>query len=631
MKNVLKKLVKPATTILGKCKIYGNKLLKSDNFIGVPTFAIKQGLIQSLDKAYDKLVDKGYEVQTLALNKIIPFNFKTLTSKVETVEIRETLTKLSTEYGVVFMDTAYYMFFSSKIKNVELYVYDSNTYTNPICLILNDEIVGIVMPTKCTDDIWNNNRTLEEYKQDLEIEELKENKNNEFLESLKNEYIDYHNKSLKEVPQHFENIVSYELEKVNKQVYQVIGITKDNQRQYYFKMTLLNCDVNLTEQKKIFKMIKEYLLTSTLELQQKDDKINDLSVEENKNTMEGEKMKEITIDFANIISELKNKNLNIVFLKNRNAIFIEDNKNNLYVIEDNFVGSYLDTLILKGKKVVFHLTDSKIGKEIGEWEVSKRRNFKKIEDFIKDSSNFWSKEEKDIAEKILKKGNNKSIRIESEFEDYVLNTEDNNEFTEGENMDNIRYFKSTDPGHKDFIVIEGNKSIKKHLTGSTVWKVDTQKDVIKDYGHKDVNAYINHLKKFNYVEVFEDIKEDSEEVIGVENKELYEVTKKEYLNNIYQTLEGVQKHKWEEQIKNNKVDDFSFLSKCLAKHKVSIINAIWEGKNVSIEVLKDYPEIQEEFKKEIEENKITISSDAEPSNIDCKSLKNNFNSNIPIY
>lgn len=362
-----------------------------------------------------------------------------------------------------------------------------------------------------------------------------------------------------------------------------------------------------------------------------DNKINDLSVEENKNTMEGEKMKEITIDFANIISELKNKNLNIVFLKNRNAIFIEDNKNNLYVIEDNFVGSYLDTLILKGKKVVFHLTDSKIGKEIGEWEVSKRRNFKKIEDFIKDSSNFWSKEEKDIAEKILKKGNNKSIRIESEFEDYVLNTEDNNEFTEGENMDNIRYFKSTDPGHKDFIVIEGNKSIKKHLTGSTVWKVDTQKDVIKDYGHKDVNAYINHLKKFNYVEVFEDIKEDSEEVIGVENKELYEVTKKEYLNNIYQTLEGVQKHKWEEQIKNNKVDDFSFLSKCLAKHKVSIINAIWEGKNVSIEVLKDYPEIQEEFKKEIEENKITISSDAEPSNIDCKSLKNNFNSNIPIY
>lgn len=57
-------------------------------------------------------------------------------------------------------------------------------------------------------------------------------------------------------------------------------------------------------------------------------------------------MKNITINFGNIVSELEKGNLNIVFLKNR-GIFLEDDKSNLYVIEDMKHGSYLDNLIKK--------------------------------------------------------------------------------------------------------------------------------------------------------------------------------------------------------------------------------------------------------------------------------------------
>lgn len=43
-------------------------------------------------------------------------------------------------------------------------------------------------------------------------------------------------------------------------------------------------------------------------------------------------MKNIIIDFGNIISELEKENLNIVFLKNK-GIFLEDNQKNLYAME----------------------------------------------------------------------------------------------------------------------------------------------------------------------------------------------------------------------------------------------------------------------------------------------------------
>lgn len=617
MKNVLKKLVKPATTILSKCKNYGNKLLKSDNFIGVPTFAIQQGLIQSLDKAYDKLIDKGYEVQTLALNRIIPFNFKTRTSKVETVEIRETLTKLSTKEGVVFMDTSYYMFFSSKIKNVEFYIYDSNTSTNPVCLILNDEIVGIVMPFKCTDDAWNSDRTLEEYKSYLEIEELKEIKNNEFLQSLVNEYIDYHNKSLKEVPQHFENIVSYELEKVNKQVYQVVGITKDNQRQYYFKMTMLNCDVNLTEQKKIFKMIKEYLLTSTLELQQKDDKINDLTVEEdNKNNKEVKEME-------NTIIKLFNEELN----KDK-KIGIESDTINLCSCvwhrlnpdQRHKIMKAVDYKKYKTEKTIYNKCLNYIENIIKEAENNKSKvkysnngynTFKKYEVKANDITDFCNKyykydrytgRGKEYIECCIKHHTEQLDKygytilsshdnVTGDTVAYYGNKEDNIK------NDNINFI-DLNSTHKQLITIEGNTATIKNLTGSTIWKTSTR-DIIKDYGHKDVNTYIKHLKKFGYKEI-KDIsmyKEDDKITISspevedlsmnlqlLANKDLVNTINESFINNSNNVRNNIIEINSINDIKNIDIkDQFQYMvfwtytdtkEKCKQGYKGKYINKI---------------------------------------------------------
>lgn len=191
---------------------------------------------------------------------------------------------------------------------------------------------------------------------------------------------------------------------------------------------------------------------------------------------------------------------------------------------------------------------------------------------------------------------------------------------EVENVENKRYFKSTDSTHRDFIVIEGNKSIKKHLTGSTVWKVDTQKDIIKDYGHKDVNAYIKHLKKFNYVEVSEDIKEGSEEVTSMEN----------IINNANDLIENIEiekgldansyvKYCKENNIKTN--DKNSIDRKALQIHLLKYgKSSIWykaaEKKNVKTkeDLIKVYfNELVNMLKSKnidsIEENKITISSD----------------------
>ncbi|CEQ01695.1 Uncharacterised protein [[Clostridium] sordellii] len=69
----------------------------------------------------------------------------------------------------------------------------------------------------------------------------------------------------------------------------------------------------------------------------------------------------------------------------------------------------------------------------------------------------------------------------------------------------IKYFKDTTPGNKDFKVIEGTTVTTKEIIGDEVWKINDPKDLIKDYGHRDQKAYIKHLKKFGYVEVFEDM------------------------------------------------------------------------------------------------------------------------------
>lgn len=107
----------------------------------------------------------------------------------------------------------------------------------------------------------------------------------------------------------------------------------------------------------------------------------------------------------------------------------------------------------------------------------------------------------------------------------------NNLGGENMNINKERYFKSMNPGHKDFIIINGDKATIKYLEGSKVWKVK-ENDIIKDLGHKNENAYIKHLKKFNYVEVKEPIKEEFynnnevEEGKEMQSKEIKELEKK---------------------------------------------------------------------------------------------------------
>lgn len=87
-------------------------------------------------------------------------------------------------------------------------------------------------------------------------------------------------------------------------------------------------------------------------------------------------------------------------------------------------------------------------------------------------------------------------------------------------------------------------------------------------------------------------------------KNVYEMTKKEYLDSVYEGLSEHRQEVWQEQLKNPDRWIWPSFETEIAKHKVAIIDAIWIGINVEQNVLKDYPNIIERFSKEIEENKI---------------------------
>lgn len=85
---------------------------------------------------------------------------------------------------------------------------------------------------------------------------------------------------------------------------------------------------------------------------------------------------------------------------------------------------------------------------------------------------------------------------------------------------------------------------------------------------------------------------------------IFEMTKKEYLQMVYDSLTEHKKEIWLDQIEKPEGWIKTRIQVEIAKHKVAIIDAIWTGINVSNEVLKDYPDIIEKFKNEIEENKL---------------------------
>lgn len=88
----------------------------------------------------------------------------------------------------------------------------------------------------------------------------------------------------------------------------------------------------------------------------------------------------------------------------------------------------------------------------------------------------------------------------------------------------------------------------------------------------------------------------------------YEMTNKEYFKNFYNSLSEFRKEIFKEQEEKPEGWTWTMRTTETAKHKVAIIDAIWTGINVSEKVLKDYPDIKEQFKKEIEENLIGMNN-----------------------
>lgn len=80
-------------------------------------------------------------------------------------------------------------------------------------------------------------------------------------------------------------------------------------------------------------------------------------------------MKDIIIDFGNIVSELKSKELVLCYRKTSVGLFILDTQNNLYMVEDYYLGSYLDKLIRNKTIVEFKHIDTSLRGNIGDWEL----------------------------------------------------------------------------------------------------------------------------------------------------------------------------------------------------------------------------------------------------------------------
>ena len=92
----------------------------------------------------------------------------------------------------------------------------------------------------------------------------------------------------------------------------------------------------------------------------------------------------IVLNFKNIISEMESKELKLIFVKDK-GIFIEDKKNNLYIIETYYHGGYIDNFIKKGIIVEFNLVDNSLSKNIMDWE-KEIWGVSEVKDFIKRQS-----------------------------------------------------------------------------------------------------------------------------------------------------------------------------------------------------------------------------------------------------
>jgi hypothetical protein len=80
-------------------------------------------------------------------------------------------------------------------------------------------------------------------------------------------------------------------------------------------------------------------------------------------------MEIIKINFGDIVSELKSKDLVLCNRKTSVGLFLLDKQNNLYMIEDYYLGSYLDKLIKNKMVVEFKHVDADLRVNVGDWEL----------------------------------------------------------------------------------------------------------------------------------------------------------------------------------------------------------------------------------------------------------------------
>lgn len=98
-------------------------------------------------------------------------------------------------------------------------------------------------------------------------------------------------------------------------------------------------------------------------------------------------MKTITVNFKNLVSELKQKEMKLCFLNN-GKLFLEDGQNNLFQMETSKQGSYLDKLIKEGNSINFHKVEKSLSANVENW----RKNILgalEVQDFINTHSRYW--------------------------------------------------------------------------------------------------------------------------------------------------------------------------------------------------------------------------------------------------
>lgn len=93
--------------------------------------------------------------------------------------------------------------------------------------------------------------------------------------------------------------------------------------------------------------------------------------------------KGITLNFSDILSEMKNKDIKFIFGIG-NTLCIEDNKNNLYEIETYYHGSYLDKMITNGYTVTFNLIGRKEAEHLNDLYENEKEvfNYNNMKDFL---------------------------------------------------------------------------------------------------------------------------------------------------------------------------------------------------------------------------------------------------------